>query len=72
MYGNKGLKKSNPITLRVDDYELEALEKFKQIHGGETAVWIRELVMSEVKSILEASDRYKKEQESTRQQVIRH
>ncbi len=69
MYGNRGLKKTNPITLRVDDYELEALEKFKQVHGGETAVWIRELVMAEVNSILQANDRYEKYQ---REQVIRH
>lgn len=69
MYSNKGLKKSNPITLRVDDYELEALEKFKQVHGGETAVWIRELVMAEVNSIIETNDRFEKSQ---REQVIRH
>lgn len=54
MYRNKSLKKTNQVKLRFSDIELNELNNAMDIQGGETAVWIRELVNREVQQILDA------------------
>lgn len=58
MYRNKSLKKTNQVKLRFSDFELDDLNNAMDLQGGETAVWIRELVNREVQQILDAQVAY--------------
>lgn len=57
-YQNKGLKKTNEVKLRLDDYEIDDLELAMGITGEQRAVWIRKIVMREVELLLATQDFY--------------
>jgi len=59
-YKIKSLKKTNRIKISLSDFEKELLDQSMQIHGGETAVWIRDLVMMEVERILETNQHHER------------
>jgi hypothetical protein len=72
-YANKSLKKTNSIKIRLSDFEKELLDASMSIHGGETAVWIRDLVMIEVERILSINDHYEASKQAVKQAVhVRH
>ncbi len=66
-YRNKSLKRINELKLRFSDYELEDLNNAMDIHGGETAVWIRELVNAEVQRIIQFNELYDQEDNNSAQ-----
>ena len=66
-YRNKSLKRINEQKLRFSDYELEDLNNAMDIHGGETAVWIRELVNAEVQRIIQFNELYDQEDNNSAQ-----
>ncbi len=52
MYTNKSFKRLHDFKVRLNDYEAERLQKFMDIHGGEKAVVVREIVFKEVDAFL--------------------
>jgi hypothetical protein len=48
MFNDKSLKKTNTHKFRVDDYQNDFINEFREIYGGEFGVFVRNSVLEKI------------------------